>query len=114
MECLRTSSSLLQLISDVLQRRFFVQVCGDVVCFALSEGIELLASLFACFGVARGDEDGCAVLDEAFRDHAANPFGTTGDEHDFVLSIVSKVEDDVQVHDGEVSGHPGEGADDLL
>lgn len=89
---MRTSSTLLQFIGDVLQRRFFVQVCGDVVCFAFAEGVEFFAGLFACFGVARGDVDRCAVLDEAFGNHAADAFGTARDEHDFVLQVVSNIE----------------------
>lgn len=84
-----TSSPLLEFFSNLLDVGLFVQVCGDEVGFALTEGIELFARLFAGFCVARGYIDGCAVLDEAFADHAADAFCTAGDEHDLALCILS-------------------------
>jgi hypothetical protein len=64
---------------------FFVEIGCDVVCLAFAERIEFSTRLFAGGGVARGNVDVCAVLDEPFADHAANAFGAAGYEDDFVL-----------------------------
>lgn len=80
-----TSSALLQFLGYPLHILHLVQIGCDVVRFALAECIELPACLFACFCVARGYKDVGAILHEAFTNHAANAFGTTGDEDDLAL-----------------------------
>jgi hypothetical protein len=64
--CIRTSGAFLELVGYALQLFFFVEVGGNVVCFALAERIQLFAGLFAGFCVARGDVDCGAILDKAF------------------------------------------------
>ena len=92
---LLTSSALLQLLGYPLHIFHFVQIRCDVVRFALAECIELLACLFTCFCVARRYKDVGAVLYEAFADHAADAFGTAGDEDDLALQgvLVEKLEE---------------------
>lgn len=85
----RTAGPFLQLICDSLDVFLLVQVRGDVVCPAFAERVKLFACLLARFGVAGGYVYVGAVLHEAFADHAADAFGSTGDEHDLALEIVS-------------------------
>lgn len=82
---IRTRSPLAQLRGNIRSRILLVQVCGYEICLALAQRIHLLARCLACFGVARGDEDGGTVAYEALADHAANAFGAAGYEDDFAL-----------------------------
>jgi hypothetical protein len=81
----RTASALLQFLCNVFKIFFFVEIGCDVVCLAFAERVEFSTRLFAGRGVARGNVDVCAVLNEPFADHAADAFGAAGHEDDFVL-----------------------------
>jgi hypothetical protein len=85
----RTSSPFLQLIGNLLEFLLFVEIRGDEVCFPFAKRIKFFACLFTGFRVTRGYIYVCAVLHEAFADHATDAFGAAGYEDDFALDDIS-------------------------
>lgn len=87
---MRTASPLLQLLSKLLDILLLVEIGSNEVCLTPAERIQLLAGLLTRLCIARGNVDICTIGNKALRDHAADAFGASSDQHRLALGNVSK------------------------